>query len=316
MPSRASPELGFTEVQGQYIDPTSGLAFLHRAWKRLSGQHASHRSVAEPLRESGGLEKLQKQKCAGDKPLESDDGGSLPIFDLDTALDLVDFYFDVCIATYRFLHRPTVIEWLRHLLQNADRSLPLSHRIGEMKASIVLTVLAIAVFHQGKSKGSRLREEADLAIRRSDRLFTAATRLADTATGYPALESVQAKLGHTLYLLHSSRMNQAWYVFGEALQTIAAMGLHRKTSRARPMAHETTPADYIDSQCRRRSFWVAYTLDIYLGVILGRPRHYHDETIDQEFPDAINDENMTSTGPQNWKGQKDCTSNSLEFHAR
>jgi hypothetical protein len=38
-PSRASPELDAAEIEGQYSDPTSGLTFLHRAYRRFS----SHR---------------------------------------------------------------------------------------------------------------------------------------------------------------------------------------------------------------------------------------------------------------------------------
>ncbi|KAJ9134119.1 hypothetical protein NKR23_g10290 [Pleurostoma richardsiae] len=313
LPSRTSPDLGVTEIQGQYVEPTSGLAFLHRAWKRLSRQRP--RVVADDS--PSGSDRLQLQVRAGDKPFGIDgSGGGLPIPDLTTSTELLSYYFEVCIATYRFLHRPRVEAWLHHVHQNLHNGLQIEHGLGEMKAAVVLTILAIAVFHKGKCSGLHASEDEAVSMRKSDRLFLAACHLADAATGCPTLESVQARLAQVLYLLHSSRMNQAWYVFGNALQTIAALGLHRRAQRPRPLPARELPHDYIDAQCRRRTFWVAYILDVYLGIIFGRPRHYHDENIDQELPDPVNDQDMTTEGPRPAASRQDCSIDSLIYHAR
>ena len=324
-PSRASPVLEVTEIQGHYVEPTSGLAFLHRAWKRLSRQRP--RAVTD-----GSLtdadERLQLQDQAGDKPFEADGKGSsiLPVPDLATSMELTAYYHDVCVATYRFLHRPSVEAWLRQAHQNLDSGLPIGHGMGGMKAAIVLTVLAVAIFHQGKSSsgdsssgsssGSGSSRDEVVLTRKSDRLFQAATHLTETATGYPSLDSVQAHLIQVLYLLHTSRLNRAWYVFGHVVQIISALGLHRRASRARPLTSKGVSHDYIDAQCRKRAFWVAYILDAYMGIMFGRPRHYHDENIDQELPDSVNDEDMTATGPGVIRTDCDCAMDSLIFHAR
>src|SRR5690606_36729686 len=42
--SRASPGLGTEEIQAQVFDPTSGVTFLHRAWKRLSRQQGREKN--------------------------------------------------------------------------------------------------------------------------------------------------------------------------------------------------------------------------------------------------------------------------------
>jgi DNA/RNA endonuclease G (NUC1) len=39
--------------------------------------------------------------------------------------------------------------------------------------------------------------------------------------------------------------------------------------------------DYVELELRRRTFWVAYSLDKYLAAALGRPRTFKDEDIDQ-----------------------------------
>lgn len=258
----------------------------------------------------------QSQMTAGDKPYDVDvrgDTQSSPLEalpDNETAFEFVASYFDVCIATYRFLHRPTVERWLAVIEQNRQTGRPVSSGLGETRASIVLVVLAIAAFHRGKSRGEE-------NIRWSDRVFLAATKLLDLATGYPSFESVQARLVQVLYLLHTSRMNQAWYVFGNVLQLISAIGLYRRQGRSRnhgPTA-DIQP-DYVRSQLCQRTFWTAYILDQYLGVIFGRPRHFHDGDIDQVMPDLVDDEDMTADGPRPSLAPKDCSLASLVFHAK
>lgn len=46
-------------------------------------------------------------------------------------------------------------------------------------------------------------------------------------------------------------------------------------------------AEDFDIDCRKRVFWSAYTLDRYLSVILGRPRIFRDEDIDQSLPERF-----------------------------
>jgi hypothetical protein len=57
---------------------------------------------------------------------------------------------------------------------------------------------------------------------------------------------------------------------------IYAIDLHRKAKSER-----TASEDWINTECRKRAFWAAYTLDKYLSLTLGRPQQFHDEDIDQ-----------------------------------
>lgn len=110
-------------------------------------------------------------------------------------------------------------------------------------------------------------------------------------------------------------MNQAWYVFGTAIQLISALGLHRKARRRHGCDNS---ANFIDTQCRIRTFWTAYILEKYMGIIFGRPRHYHDDDIDQDLPASVNDEDMTPAGPRprTMRRVRDCHVDALVFHAR
>lgn len=311
-PSRASPELDMAEIQGQVLDPTSSVTFLHRAWRRLSRQqNAASDTPAAPADHTS---HQQPWMLAGDKPLpqcypHEPDRIALPR--REKTQELLSLYFDVCIATYRVLHRETTRSWLLSLEWNLRSGKPAWTDIGKPRAAIVLTVLAIASIHQEKSGCAQSPRVC------ADELFGMASRLTDTETGFPTLESAQARLIQVLYLLTTSRMNRAWYTFGNVLQIIAALGLHRKPKK-RALGGE---GDYIQAQCSIRTFWAAYILDQHLGVIFGRPRHYHDEDIDQEFPASINDELMTAQGPIERSDDygdvgSDCLIDALIFYAK
>ena len=308
--SRASPELGMAEIQGQVFDPTSGLTFLHKAWKRLSAQKAD--SMPDMVKTSA---ENQPVTMAGDRPLpESHEMTPIRLPSASENRMLLSLYFDVCIATYRFLYRPAVEKWLSIVERNLEENRPVWHEIGHARAAIVLVALAIATTHNEKSKGFFSADDEARALSLSDELFGISYRLTETETGYPKLESAQARLVQVLYLLTTSRFNKSWYVFGNALQIISTIGLHRKEKSKRRRASKT---DYIHAQCRMRTFWTAYVLDNYLGVIFGRPRHFHDEDIDQAYPDRVNDEDMTALGPSDSLDEpQDSHIDALIFHAK
>jgi hypothetical protein len=304
-PSRGSPGL---EVAGQFSDTTSGLSFLHRAWRRINNGENSQVMSGQ----LGSIEDNQLLACAGDKPFQ--EPGPIRLPPLRRGRELLGLYFDVCIATYRLLHRPTVELWFDTVSNNFVSSQPLYAGIGHARTSIVLSVLAVACIHEERARGESGLSPAtgDTLPAQSDEIFCEALRLTEIETGLPKLESAQARLIQVLYLLMSSRFNQAWYAFGHALQVLSALGLHRREDRKRPSpAHRR---DYIEEQCKKRTFWVAYTLDKYLGVIFGRPRHYHDDDIDQDFPDAVNDEDMSPNGSK--ASDNDCHIESLISHAK
>jgi hypothetical protein len=116
---------------------------------------------------------------------------------------LLELYFDVCIATYRLLHRPTTESWLAVVSENAELRRPLFTGIGRAKTATVLSVLAIASFHEEKAKGcddSSPVNEDELQSG-SNGLFCEALRLTESETGIPKLESAQSRLVQVLFLL-------------------------------------------------------------------------------------------------------------------
>jgi hypothetical protein len=113
-----------------------------------------------------------------------------------------------------------------------------------------------------------------------------------------------------LYLFESARANQCWYVFGITSHLLMALGLHRR----RLGKFDLRQASYIEEECQKRVFWSAYTLDRYLNMMLGRPRTFHDDEIDQDFPDEINDQEMTPEGPDIKETDSDCSYTASILH--
>jgi hypothetical protein len=97
------------------------------------------------------------------------------------------------------------------------------------------------------------------------------------------LASVQARLTQCYYLLTQSRVNHCWRTFGTVSQLSLANGLNRITRSA---------ASSVELECRRRTFWCAYTLDMHLSVVLGRPQLFHDDDIDAELPTNVEDDRL------------------------
>lgn len=211
----------------------------------------------------------------------------------------MDLYFDVCISTYKPLHRPSAEMWYRIASTNIANGMPISQGLGNAEVSILLSIFAIATFHRQKSRGYA----DDLSsLSESDGFFRRSLSFTETETGVAHLESAQARILQAFYLLMTCRQNQAWYVFGSLLQIISALGMHR-----RDWKRSTGPQlDYIHSQSRKRTFWSAYILDRYLGVVMGRPRHFHDDDIDQEPPDRVNDSEMSPAGRTPSESPEDC----------
>ncbi|KAH7635960.1 fungal-specific transcription factor domain-containing protein [Sordaria sp. MPI-SDFR-AT-0083] len=204
-----------------------------------------------------------------------------------------DHFFKSWNGTFHFLHRHTV-----------RRPCPCRHCTHDHGSWRPL---------QGRPKDV---DEYIWSSKHGDALLNMAVSLTDAETGEPRLDSVQARLLQDMYLLSTCRYNKAWYTFGNTLQMITGLGLHRRLGRNRGLGRDIKERpDYAKIQCERRTFWTAYIIDKQLSMVLGRPSHFRDDFIDQELPDAVNDEDMGPTGPvRPHKG--DCYMEALLSHAK
>lgn len=321
-PRSSSPEPEATDLEGNYLGPSSGISFLTRVWRRLKQDDIS----MTPRIPGDEPSKNTPVLMFGDRPFATeDDWRALEMPPLERAMKLVEIYFDFAVVTYRFLHRGIAESLVRAVYEKkiAPSNPPPSHWAA--KAAIVFMIFAVSTLREEQFKrndevharnerydlmrGSPSRHSANIT---SERWYAAAKHMLSIETGPPTLETIQARLGLCLFLLSSSRANQCWYIFGTTMQLVTALGLHRR----RPSKPSRGGPAYIEHELRKRVFWSAYTLDKYLSMMFGRPRLLDDEDIDQDLPDEVNDEVMSLEAPRQKTESTDCMMIASVLHYR
>jgi hypothetical protein len=137
--SRNSPEPSQTDLQGHYVGPSSGVSFLLRAQKRL------HKIVS--------LSPNSSIFTFGDSPLPEFDSSFFVLPPKERARELVARYFDFAVPTHRYLHKPTVEEWVEELYGNLGT---LKDRGGERgKRAVTFMVFAQASEYMIKDEESQ-----------------------------------------------------------------------------------------------------------------------------------------------------------------
>lgn len=304
--SRAgSPEGGSTTFAGQYLGPTSPYTFLRRAWKRFE-KDGLHSNLAGNATEEP--DQSEPIWAFGDRQVSPMEPDGFQLSSRHITSMLLSQYFDLAMPTYRFLHKQTVERWLEefHKVQGQVSGATLL----PARQAIVLMALATArLFNIGASEN--ILDPDEHSWRESEHLFRMAQGKLQAERGRARLESVQARLALCLFLLHTSRPNQAWYHFGTTIQLVMALGLHRATA-----GPANQPQDFVVRECRKRAFWAASTLDTYLSVVLGRPPLIHLDDVDQKLPDAVEDEELTSNGVVAERAMKDSIIKASILHAQ
>lgn len=270
--SRNSPEPSQNDQQGHYVGPASGASFLLRIQRKLVHQQS--------------LSSESSIFTFGDLPLPDFDPSFFILPPQADAEALLARYFDFASATHRFLHRPTVEGWLRELYET-NGSMRQKATARSRMALLFMVFAQAGNYHKpGMTSREHSRWVSRLSTcrdacsdaRDSARFFSAAEHQLSAEKGEIRLTSVQARLAQCFWLLGQSRINHCWSLFGTTAHLVLALGMHRK--RRIDSSHSV---DYIDLECRKRTFWCAYNLDTYLSAALGRPRTFHDEDLDQVF---------------------------------
>lgn len=192
----ASPEGDHAALAGRYSGHASAYSFLRRAWRRF-GMNVTQQDERELNQEVPIFQYGDKQL-----PRSSETLASFTFPDQQTTAELLSIYFDFAMPTYRFLHQPTVASWLAKYHEQPFSLLP-------VQQAVVLMVLATGSYLKAENKPED-----------SEPYFQAAQMKLASESGKLRIESVQARLAMCLYLLHTSRPNQAWYTFGISSQVL------------------------------------------------------------------------------------------------
>lgn len=89
-----------------------------------------------------------------------------------------------------------------------------------------------------------------------------------------------------LFLQSSAKLSTCYSYVGIALRAALRLGLHRSV---------VANFNPIESELRKRLFWVVRKMDVYVSTLLGLPQMVSLEDIDQDYPREVDDEYITPT---------------------
>lgn len=118
--------------------------------------------------------------------------------------------------------------------------------------------------------------------------FGAARQLIDV-TDCRDLVSLQAIIFMILFLQCSAKLATCYAFIGVAVRIALRMGMHRSFKDS---------FNPIESEVRKRCFWIIRKMDVMVSAMLGLPLTLSDHDIDQDFPTEVDDEYITMEGIQ------------------
>ena len=293
-------QLGSTNIASQYLGPTSAHSFLGRVVQNLPATP----SKLLVDQQSEGTAPTVSIFSHGDRIVPNIGLAEFKWPDRRAADVLVRRYFEFAAPTYRVLHRPTIELLIDDLYEGG--AFARETLLDTASRAILLLIFCTSAMFQPDSEG-HITDADESGWQISELYYTKAESLLSQETGAPSLGSVQARFLMVLYLLSSSRAHKAWFTFGTTVQLMMALGFHNKRPRL-----GIDEEDLIRKECRRRVLWCSYTLDKYLSVILGRPRLWQDEDLDEELPTRINDQDLTRHEKR--ISNRDCLMDAPVFH--
>ncbi|OAA54076.1 Transcription factor [Niveomyces insectorum RCEF 264] len=200
---------------------------------------------------------------------------------------LVKVFFELSNFSTPILHEPTFRAYLALAAgynTAPSAGVPAVLEEGHAKARFfTFIVFAIALLTIQK------HDATNVSTALCERYFVAALHSLDRVGLPPDLEGVQALLLIAFYSYLHPRAFDPWRTIGMALRLAVGMGLHKDLP-------PESKADALARDTRRRTFWVAYSMDRTVGTLLQRPFSLSDGAIDCAFPSAVDDECIRPDG--------------------
>ncbi|KKY25032.1 putative fungal specific transcription [Phaeomoniella chlamydospora] len=201
-----------------------------------------------------------------------------PPTDRSVAMELVSTFFRSWHPIFPFLHGPTFLQDVdRIYLSSEDTGLngtnglgrgPSTHTINQSteirKRIIFQLIINIASLDRSDIQlpvESRIKSTADV------------TRIAGYISLTHDIETIQALIAASLYLIATIAIRQACTIAGMIVKLIYHAGLHRC-----PLRYADLSAEHCE--IRKRIFWSAYIVDRHLSLSLGIPNTFQDSDID------------------------------------
>ncbi|KAI1419828.1 hypothetical protein F5Y12DRAFT_788743 [Xylaria sp. FL1777] len=185
----------------------------------------------------------------------------------------------------RIVHKPTFYGMLDNLYEK-----PSDDFGTEDKRNLALAYAAMALGCMYNVPDDRVMNSPPYkrSVDEALNYYSSARFLLQDITECRDLTSLQALLFMILFLQSISNLSTCYGFVGIALRSALRMGLHRHLPYVK--------LDPIESETRRRVFYICRQMDTYVSALLGFPLLLNDDDIDQLLPTAVDDQFITKQG--------------------
>ncbi|KAI1769169.1 hypothetical protein GGR53DRAFT_517382 [Hypoxylon sp. FL1150] len=182
----------------------------------------------------------------------------------------------------RIVHIPSFYKMLDGLYEKPADSMG-----KEDKRSLALaySVMALGSMYNIPEKDGTGATPYKISVDEAVKYYSAARVLLQDITECRDLTSLQALLFMILFIQSISNLSTCYGFVGIALRSALRMGLHRHLPHIK--------LNPIESETRKRVFYICRQMDTYVSALLGFPLLLNDEDIDQPLPTPVDDQFIT-----------------------
>lgn len=274
-------ERGDYDFQGN----SSGTVFFKRMkehFRSLLGRDYQIPFLPRPPRPAG-VATLDSPRPSSSSRMPPSNSSS--IYDLppkERALALCSESLNNATCLLRIVHIPSFYKMLDGLYETPADSLG---KEGQRSLALAYTVMALGCMYNIPEKDSTSATPYKIAVDEAFKYYSAARALLQDITECRDLTSLQALLFMILFIQSISNLSTCYGFVGIALRSALRMGLHRHLPHIK--------LNPIESETRKRVFYICRQMDTYVSALLGFPLLLNDEDIDQPLPTPVDDQFIT-----------------------
>ncbi|KAJ9608431.1 Gypsy retrotransposon integrase-like protein 1 [Cladophialophora chaetospira] len=259
---------------------SSGYVFMRKFRAQFGDQFLSE--YTHPPKNRTIAQVLESPRSANSSPIDLNLPHHVDLPPKEVAIELCRNTLDDACALMRPLHRPTFFKRLNAIYDTEPEQYN-NHHVQFLPQLYVIMAVG-CLFSKTEYENSVLDLKGyKEAIEQGYQYFSTAKQLLDI-TDCRDLVTIQAIAFMILFLQSSAKLPICYAYVGIALRACCRLGLHRNLP---------TKFSPIESEERKRIFWMVRKLDAYVGAALGLPQMLSDEDIDQVYPSEVDDECIT-----------------------
>ncbi|RYP78306.1 hypothetical protein DL770_006905 [Monosporascus sp. CRB-9-2] len=267
---------------------SSGSVFFKRMkdhFRAFLGRDHQLPSISKSPRPSG-VVTLDSPKSSASSPWSASNPPHLhQLPPKSTALALCSESLSNATCLLRIVHQPSFFEMLNGLYEKSPGGFEAEDN---RNLALAYSVMALGCMYNVQDRKLPGTLPYQVAIDQGLQYYNAARALLQDITECRDLTSLQALLFMILFIQSISNLSTCYGFVGIALRSALRMGLHRHFPQ--------TQINPIESESRRRVFYVCRQIDTYVSALLGFPLLLNEEDIDQPLPTPVDDQFITAGG--------------------